>query len=569
MEALYMKKFVALLLAGMLLLSAVPAMADPVSVQTIRARDVDVLGSLNVLKIWGEDSSYYRLTDLDGNVLVPETAQYSEIRNRYYSFLEVQGPSADGIHYKGVIDIAGNVVVPVQYADLDYISSRWIAGIRLTPSTAEEKDYTYTSWSSDEKSFYRIDTVDFYYNGTLAGTLNRADYKGSYCTAHGAYVRVTNMAGEKIWYNSRMERSAYTGTSSGEFDSEYRNGKYFYYHTGTGQQAFVDTCTLDVNDLDDPYLYDGTALYDIRGNEVFKTAQKYDKVNAFSNGYAIVRGSGYKTYGLIDSQGREVIPPIYENLSNHSDEALLKYGYISAEKEGKFGFLDASGNVTCDFVYPANIVTNRTTFATLKNLDGTIIVLSAAVGELPEHYAEVNFPTYSGGCRAFEAKNSAGQRAVIDLYGHELIPFSDDYNSFDISYDGTIVVGSRGNRTYDVYRFAIEAPAAPAEPAAEQPQQPAGDGVWTCGSGHGGNTGNFCTVCGEPKPAAEEPAAEDDGTWTCANGHGGNTGNFCSECGSPKPAEEPEPLTHCPSCNYEFGSTVPKFCPNCGTPANP
>ena len=72
-------------------------------------------------------------------------------------------------------------------------------------------------------------------------------------------------------------------------------------------------------------------------------------------------------------------------------------------------------------------------------------------------------------------------------------------------------------------------PAPTPEPTPEPTTAPAGnDGVWTCANGHEGNTGKFCTECGAPKPAIEE--------WTCENGHGGNKGNYCSECGAPKPA---------------------------------
>ena len=50
-----------------------------------------------------------------------------------------------------------------------------------------------------------------------------------------------------------------------------------------------------------------------------------------------------------------------------------------------------------------------------------------------------------------------------------------------------------------------------------------GSGVWTCGCG-GENTGNFCTNCGKPRPAA---------AWICSCGTA-NTGNFCSNCGKPR-----------------------------------
>ena len=53
---------------------------------------------------------------------------------------------------------------------------------------------------------------------------------------------------------------------------------------------------------------------------------------------------------------------------------------------------------------------------------------------------------------------------------------------------------------------------------------------WACSCGHAGNSGNFCSNCGAPKPAPAAPA-----DWTCSCGHAGNTGNFCSNCGGPKP----------------------------------
>jgi len=49
---------------------------------------------------------------------------------------------------------------------------------------------------------------------------------------------------------------------------------------------------------------------------------------------------------------------------------------------------------------------------------------------------------------------------------------------------------------------------------------------WACECGTGGNTGNFCSNCGKPKPA---PAG-----WTCECGQVNTSGNFCSNCGKPK-----------------------------------
>ena len=62
----------------------------------------------------------------------------------------------------------------------------------------------------------------------------------------------------------------------------------------------------------------------------------------------------------------------------------------------------------------------------------------------------------------------------------------------------------------------------------QQQQQAAPAAGWPCACGATGNTGKFCSNCGQPQPA---PAVG----WTCACG-AVNQGKFCTECGKPKPA---------------------------------
>ncbi len=70
----------------------------------------------------------------------------------------------------------------------------------------------------------------------------------------------------------------------------------------------------------------------------------------------------------------------------------------------------------------------------------------------------------------------------------------------------------------------------------------------------GGNTGNFCSECGGPKPAEG---------WICPCGHT-NKGKFCGECGKQKPAGTLQ--YKCDKCGWEpeDPKSPPKFCPECG-----
>lgn len=105
--------------------------------------------------------------------------------------------------------------------------------------------------------------------------------------------------------------------------------------------------------------------------------------------------------------------------------------------------------------------------------------------------------------------------------------------------------------------YGMAAAQQAAAPQAAPQAQPNLTG-WTCTCGHAGNTGKFCSECGQPQP-------KDALGWTCSCGTF-NKGKFCAECGAKKPAGVP--VYKCDKCGWEPEdiTNIPKFCPECGDP---
>jgi membrane protease subunit (stomatin/prohibitin family) len=106
-----------------------------------------------------------------------------------------------------------------------------------------------------------------------------------------------------------------------------------------------------------------------------------------------------------------------------------------------------------------------------------------------------------------------------------------------------------------------------------QPQQPTAtesSDTWVCSCGEG-NSGRFCSNCGQAKPVSVPVTP----VWMCPSCHAENTGKFCAECGSPKiaipqpaadPARPARKQYRCNRCGFipENPARPPRFCPRCG-----
>ena len=259
--------------------------------------------------------------------------------------------------------------------------------------------------------------------------------------------------------------------------------------------------------------------------------------------------------------GEEVVPFEYDELLTFEGE-LFHDGYQFLVKDGKVGAVNEQGEVTCPFTYSEDSVDSSlyspAPVRVVKDSDGSMIVLSAAVGELPTRYADATV-SYDSDAPFVVVEDGEGQVGVIDMYGNTVIPFSADQSVYgvEISADGSVLcVRNDDSYTYTLYTLqqsetetATDSTASVAQESTDSlmPESLALEALTPQAEAP------------EAQTSEAEPAA-DSATWTCTCGQAGNTGNFCPACGAARP------LTACPNCGYAPADGVmPNFCPECGT----
>lgn len=511
-----------ILLLTLCLSAAALAESSVVSCYTLDASEVTMNTASNTLAVRKSGSSTYVLMNAEGREL---TSKGYILMDPKDTFFEVAVES--GLNVRGLIDSEGNEAMPMSYGDVEVFSDRWTMGVMLESATVD--NYDYKSWSGDE--FYLVSAYDFYYRGAKVGSLGRTEY--SYAEPHGNFLYVKDKEGNYGYYDSAFVKSAYTGDGS---SSEYaeNSSDHTFWHRGSNQQAFAPGCTLTPDDVEVSICCINNQFFDLQGNLLFSAASPYDSVRNPKGGYMLVKA--YGKYGLIDETGREVVPCLYDEISCY--DAYFGAGYQIAVKDGKVGYVDLNGNETTEFKYTASAAHSYySPFTDLEDLEGNLIVISAAVGQLPETYAEIGYSRNKDGCPVLVVATDEDHVGVIDLYGNMIIPadgaFDDTYD-LTLSNDGALVVGYTVDRQYNVYRLEHTVPPEAHDAAIDE----------------GGET-----------EAAQVSAAESE-SWLCPNCDTRNAGNFCTECGTAGPEE----TVSCPSCGHVFEDGVlSKFCPECGT----
>ena len=508
-----MKKTLLWFLTFCLCLSLAVAGAETeVATQEITARNLELNKSANTLMMQTEDRKY-QVIDAQGNPL-SETYGDMSIRSGFYRVA-----NEEGVNKMGLLDGQGQLIIPMEYGDIEVISDRWQAAVTLKEATSENYDYK----SFLGSGFYLIDQVDMYYRGVKKASLSRMDWSSAW--AYGDYIRIQNRDRVSTFYNKEMQPSPRPSEYSSEYDEDYRTGAV--WHQGSGQEAFTAGCTLTPDEVDQSLWIKKAKVLDLQGNVVGDVANYADAYTPKGSYIRVRNGAGL--YGVADKTGKEILPCIYDYMESDL-EAAEAVGYVYAGKDGKGGYVNLTTGREAGFEFSRDALRDYAAFAMISDLDGSILVVSAAAGQLPAKYKDFRaaYSDVSVSCPLALVQDAEDRAGVIGLLGEEIVPLDgtyDDTYDLDISNDGSLILGRKDYGSYVLYRVsydpdlsAFQAPAGEAE----------ADGSWTCVNGHAGNTGKFCTECGSPKP-------EESSEWTCVNGHAGNTGKFCSECGAPKP----------------------------------
>lgn len=441
-----MKRILVIVLA--LLLAAVPALAEyVVTPLEMDSPELDAVNGALIAECEVDGERGEAIYSYDGTQL---SEGYYQIYTAYADtphVMEVYN-LAEGTpagKRSGVIRDDGSQLVPPQYDIVEIISSRWQAGIMLKEGTEGDSDYNIFGETS---KLYQVDTADLYFDGLLIATVGRDVFAGR-GEGFGAYLGVQNSNGESFFVDidGNTRPVDYYGD---EYTLEYDDdGNQCIIHNGSGQQAFVPECTLAAEEVEIDRVLIGSQALDLQGNVICEYAREYANSSPFHGGLAIVYSDDYSYVGVVNLNGEEIIPTEYDDIGDGTDVSLLNsLGYIIARNaEGKYGALDAAGNVAVDFTYEEDACWNGYSFLVVNNDDDTSSIVSAVAGELPGRYKYVSA---NDGSTAVVVEDAEGHQALLSVTGEELIPISAGNEYLVATMDGSVALGY-ADGTYSLY----------------------------------------------------------------------------------------------------------------------
>lgn len=393
------------------------AASAPILLNTFK--NVDLITDTNLLRITG--NSGYGLADLNGNMLTGTI--YSGF-TRSGSLITCTRTDLEGKNVWGALDLNCQVVIPFQYGDIE-VKNDWVIAVVLEDANAST--YDYKSWSGD--NYYIIANADIYNLTTGAMmTLTRDEFHEYYISSD--IINISNRTdGTVTTYGSDMSVLATGGSSlytdelaTPEIDTFREDGRY-------GLVAA-----------------DGTVIM----------PATYASIYSFTGDYAIAVSNDQQ--GLIDNQGNTIVAPAYEKIDRSyklpTDEdgnsiGYVALGYVAIVLDGKLGYVDVNGNVTCQPTISESVFENNGVSATYEDLESNIHILAAdGTDTVISGYTRVNAMNNSAGLYYYVANDNYSY-GLIDCHGNEV--FACNYSDINLSADGRYALVGINYENYELY----------------------------------------------------------------------------------------------------------------------
>ena len=444
-----MKRF-SLLLAALLCLCVASNAFAQTGATLLRENltDTEWISGTNRLSVQGDPIDGYRayaMTTLEGEALTE--AIYANFSGKSGFVVATSLQAGDLMNADGLLDLDGNVLIPCEYGDIDVLSGEWAVGVKLLLATAD--NYDYTSWFSDNK--YLIDSVDVYHlpEGTKLATLARSEYSDARAVNHCINIE-DRTTGEVTTYDASFNA---LGTVKYTFSEDYAPADYetFYENRHYG-------------------------IRDAQGNVVLEPT--YATIYSAYQGAMRVSADDDKR-GLITEQGDVIVAPEYDDvLSTYylpdvagQTSGYIAAGYVAVEVDGKLGYVDLSGALTCEPKYIAANMDVRGASATVADpLTGNLIMVAADGAEnTVEGYSRV-YPLSYGSGVFYQVNDDSYNYGMIDWHGDVIIPVQ--YKGVELSGDGQYALVEIDYHTAELYALTYpETAAAPAVATAQADTQ--------------------------------------------------------------------------------------------------
>lgn len=466
-----MKKALTLLLAlALCLCLAGCALAEVTLTGVAALSDAYWISNSSLLRV--ESGNGYHVLRVDGTDLTGEA--YG--RNIEYKFGYVVASHVNaGLNAVGAFDELGSNVIPFEYGLVEILSADWAVAIKL--QTASGDVYDYTS-SSDSTKHYIIDSVDIYNlkKRACVATLAREGYKD----ADDVY-NVINIE----------DRTTGVITS---YDADFNA-------LGTVKYSFSDDyVTPELITYRENGRY---GLKDAQGNIVMEPS--YYSINDFYGDYATVY-DGDK-YGLIDKTGKLIVPMQFDSVRRNYygpyDPKTGEYsyeaaGYFCVISDGKVGFVNSNGEVTCEPKYSEKILDIYGAAALYTDMENNLHLLSADGVDTTIDYKSFYCLDGSSGL-LFKSTNEDYDYGVVDWHGNVVLPC--EYSSINLSGDGKyLLVRKDYNSMYELFSvdYGLETATTTQTAAAAQGVANARSAISSLTNG----------TTEQQAPAAEAPVAE-------------------------------------------------------------